>query len=395
MNKIPLATQYNGRIEAYWRAIGVALVIVLVLAGCGTDSSQTQQQIPPPSVVVEAARMKDVTEQRTFAGRIESVDTVQIRARVQGYLYKRDFKEGAEVQKGELLFEIERDAFEIAVEEAEASLASAKAALTLAQQTFNRNKNLVTQKSLSQSALDDAQSALLQAKAMVQIREAELSNAKLNLGYTKIIAPMDGRVGRAAYSVGNLVGPESDSLVSLVAQDPMYVSFPVPQWLLIEIRKAGRRPDSVFVELQLPDGSTYDQQGQISFAEVQGNATTDSVTVRASIPNPDRLLVDKQLVQVSVVRKEQEQKLVVSQSALLLDQQGTYVLAVGDDDRVEIKRISTGQQRGPLIVIESGLVVDDKVIISGHQKASPGAKVAPQMAGNDSGNAAKTQDKME
>ena len=133
MNKISLATQYNSRIEAYWRAIGVALVIVLVLAGCGTDSSQTQQQIPPPSVVVEAARMKDVTEQRTFTGRIESVDTVQIRARVQGYLYKRDFKEGAEVQKGELLFEIERDSFEIAVAEAEAGLASAKAALTLAQ----------------------------------------------------------------------------------------------------------------------------------------------------------------------------------------------------------------------------------------------------------------------
>lgn len=373
----------------------IGLLVTLTLVGCGPDSSQNPQQMPPPSVMVESARMQDMTQQRTFTGRIEAIDTVQVRARVQGYLNKREFEEGAEVKKGQLLFEIERDSFEIAVREAEANLASAKAARTLAQKTFNRNNKLVKQNSLSKAALDDAQSALLQAKATIQVREAELSNAKLNLGYTQITAPMDGRVGRAAYSVGNLVGPDSNSLISLVAQDPMYVSFPLPQWLLVEVRKAGRGTDAVYVELQLPDGSTYDQQGEIRFAEVQGNSTTDSVTVRASIPNPDRLLIDQQLVQVSVVRKEPEEKLVISQSALLLDQQGTYVLAVGDDDMVKIKRITTSEQSGPLIVVESGLTVEDRVIISGHQKARPGAKVAPQMAEEDSGKTPKTEDTTE
>jgi len=367
------------------------MLVSLTLTGCGRDSSQNIQQMPPPSVVVEAARMQDMTQQRTFTGRIEAIDTVQVRARVQGYLNKREFDEGAEVKKGQLLFEIERDSFEIAVREAEANLASAKAARTLAQKTYNRNSKLVKQNSLSKASLDDAQSALLQAKATIQVREAELSNAKLNLGYTRITAPMDGRVGRTAYSVGNLVGPDSNSLVSLVAQDPMYVSFPLPQWLLVEVRKAGRGADAVYVELQLPDGSTYDQQGEIRFAEVQGNSTTDSVTVRASIPNPDRLLIDQQLVQVSVVRKEPEEKLVISQSALLLDQQGTYVLAVAEDDMVQIKRITIGEQSGPLIVVESGLSTEDRVIISGHQKARPGAKVAPQTAEDDSGKAMKTK----
>ncbi len=371
--------------KTYLRFFALNLLSSIVLAGCGGDSAENQQQpvAPPATVVVEAAQMKDVTEQRTFTGRIEAVDTVQIRARVQGYLNKRKFVEGGEVKKGQVLFEIERDSFEIAVREAQASLASAKAALTLAQQTFNRNNKLVRQKSLAQASLDDARSALLQARATVQVREAELSNAKLNLGYTRIIAPMKGLVGRTAYSVGNLVGPTSNPLVTLVAQDPMYVSFPVPQWLLTEVRKSGDKTDGVFVKLQLPDGSTYDQKGKIKFANVQGNSTTDSVTVRASIPNPKRLLIDQQLVEVFVIRKQPEQKLVVSQSALLLDQQGTYVLAVDGDDKVQIKRITTGEQRGSMIVVKSGLVVDDRVIISGHQKARPGAKVAPQMAEDD------------
>lgn len=376
------------------RFLSLFILGSLLLAGCGGSTSaetKAPAAVPPPAtVVVEAAQIKDVTEQRKFTGRIEAVDTVQIRARVQGYLKKKSFVEGGEVEKGQVLFEIERDSFEITVRQAEASLASANAALTLAQQTFNRNNQLVKQKTLPQASLDDAQSALLQAKATVQVREAELSSAKLNLGYTRITAPMNGLVGRTNYSVGNLVGPDSNALVTLVAQDPMYVSFPVPQWLLTEIRKTGRKTDGVFVNLELPDGSIYDQKGTIAFANVQGNSTTDSVTVRASIPNPDRLLIDQQLVQVSVVRKQPEKKLVVSQAALLLDQQGTYVLTVDAEDMVVIKRITTSQQQGSLIVVDSGLTEGDKVIISGHQKAKPGAKVSPQMAEVQSGEISTT-----
>jgi membrane fusion protein (multidrug efflux system) len=212
------------------------------------------------------------------------------------------------------------------------------------------------------------------------VRQAALEAARLDLSYTRIIAPVDGRVGRAAYSAGELVGPQSDPLVTIVSQDPMFVTFPVPQRLLLEVRRAGQGPDGFIVQLRLSDDSTYEQLGRIRFADVQASASTDSVIVRASIANPGRLLVDQQIVDVVVSQKEPETVLVVSQSALLLDQQGVYVLRVGDDDKVSIARITVGEQRGPSIVVQSGLAAGDRVIVSGHQKVQPGMTVAPSVA---------------
>lgn len=332
--------------------------------------------------MVEKARYEDLNEQVEFTGRIEAIDKVLLRARVQGFLKKRNFEEGAEVHKGQVLFEIEQDTYKIAVAQVEANLANAKAALRLAQETYERTSDLASRNVSSRATLDTARSQLAQAQAGVQAQEAALQAAHLNLSYTQIEAPMEGRVGRTSYSIGNLVGPDSSPLVTIVAQDPMYVTFPVPQKLLLEMRKSGRGPDSVTVELRLADGSVYDQQGEIRFEEVQATASTNSVPVRASIANPKRLLVDQQLVNVRVIRKKPDKKLVISQSALLLDQQGAYVLAVGPENKVELKRIVAGEQRGPLLVVNSGLAVDDRVIVSGHQKVRPGVVVAPKVAGS-------------
>jgi membrane fusion protein (multidrug efflux system) len=331
-------------------------------------------------VVTENASLQDVEEERSFTGRIEAIDKVQIRARVQGFLKARQFAEGSEVKAGELLYEIEREPFELALSQTEANLASAQAAQTLAQQTFDRSRDLADRGTAAKATLDSARSSLLQAQASVKARESELQTAKLNLSYTRITAPMDGRVGRSAYAVGNLVGPDSGALVLLVKQDPVYVTFPVPQRLLLQVRKAGQTEDSVYVKLRLADGSFYDGVGSIAFVDVQATPSTDSVTIRASMPNPKRLLVDQQLVEVFVVRKQPERKLLISQSALLLDQQGPYVLAVDKDNRVAIKRIKTGEQRGPRIIVESGLEEGDRVIVSGHQKARPGQVVNPTTA---------------
>ena len=368
------------------RLAGLAgLFAVMLVAACGSPAPQDQKKAPPPpSVVVEAARMKDLSEERSFTGRIEAIDKVQLRARVQGFLKARDFAEGTEVKKGQLLFEIEPDTFQIVVAQAEASLASAQAGLTLAQQTFDRTKQLVSQNAQSQATLDSANASLMQAKATVEGQQAALRAARLNLSYTRIEAPMDGRVGRAAYSVGNLVGPSSDPLVTLVAQDPVYVTFPVPQEMLLEVKKAGIRADSLVVKIKLADGSIYGHDGRIRFADVQATASTDAVMVRATMPNPDRLLVDQELVNVLVITKKAKPKLVISQSALLLDQQGPYVLAVGPDNKVAIKRITTGEQRGPLIVVNSGLEAGEKVIVSGHQKVRPGMAVSSEMAADAS-----------
>lgn len=358
----------------------LALACLTLLSACGDSGPQKKQAPPPPSVIVETATLQDVEDERSFTGRIEAIDKVQVRARVQGFLKARHFDEGAEVKAGALLYEIEPEPFDLAVNQAAANLASAEAGLTLAQQTFDRSQDLADRGTASKANLDSARSGLLQAQASVKARQSELQTAKLNLSYTRITAPMDGRVGRSAFAVGNLVGPDSGALLQLVKQDPVYVTFPVPQWLLLQVRKSGQTEDSVFVRLRLTDRSFYDSVGRIAFADVQATSSTDSVMVRASMPNPQRLLVDQQLVEVFVVRKEPDRKLLMSQAALLLDQQGAYVLAVGTDNKVAIKRIKTGEQRGPKIIVESGLAEGDRVIISGHQKARPGEVVNPTTA---------------
>jgi membrane fusion protein (multidrug efflux system) len=366
----------NGRLTPI-----MGLMCCLLLAGCGSGGAP-KQAAPPPSVVTETASLQDIAEERTFTGRIEAIDKVQIRARVQGFLKSRDFQEGAETKAGELLFEIEREPFEIAVQQAEANLASSRAALTLAQQTYDRTEELATRGTASKANLDTARSGLIQAQSNVKAREADLQSARLNLSYTRITAPMEGKIGRSAYSVGNFIGPESGTLALLVKQDPVYVTFPVPQWLLLQVRKAQQPADDFLIKLRLSDGATYEPVGSIAFTDVQATSSTDSVTVRATMPNPKRLLIDQQLVSVLVVRKTPDRKLMISQSALLLDQQGSYVLAVGAENKVEIKRITAGEQRGPNIVVENGLTAGERVIVSGHQKARPGSPVNPQsMAG--------------
>lgn len=372
----------------------VPAVLMLLAAGLlsGCDEKQAQSQTappPPPSVVVAPAELKDLTNTRTFSGRVEAIDKVEVRARVQGFLKARLFEEGADVKKDELLYQIEPDTFQLAEQQAEANVVSAEAAVTLANQTFDRMRALASRNNVARASLDEAAANLAQSQANLQARKADLGTARLNLSYTKISAPMDGRIGRSAYSVGNLVGPSSGPLVMLVAQDPIFVRFPVPQWLLLQVQKIGEGADSVYVQLHLGDGSLYPHKGHIQFADVQASAATDSVEVRASIPNPEQLLVDEQLVNVEVVRKAPEEKLVMQQAGLLLDQQGAYALVVDKDDTVRIKRLIVGEQRGSVIVVKSGLEKGDRVIVSGHQNARPGGKVAPQMATDPDGNPSK------
>lgn len=330
---------------------------------------------PPPSVVIEPARLADVSDRQTFTGRVEAIDKVRIRARVQGFVKSRNFEEGQEVKKDQVLFEIEREPYEAALALAVANVANAKAALELAQSTFDRTSTLTGRGTASEAQLDDARSKRSQALAAVAAQEASLDRAKLDLGYTEIRSPLDGRIGKATYSVGELVGPSSDPLATVVAQDPIYVAFPVPQRIFLEVRRQGKAADTVDVKLQLADGSTYEHVGVVMFAEVETNVGTDTITVRASFPNPKRILIDQQLVGVAVVSREPQRKLVVSQSTILLDQKGAYVMVVGDDSTVQTRRVELGEQRGPDIVVNNGLAAGDRVIIYGLQKVRPGIKV--------------------
>lgn len=361
-----------------WRqAIIVTLLALLPLGlahaqGKGAAGGANQ---PPPTVVVEPVRLEDVSSRQTFTGRVQAIDKVRLRARVQGFLKQRGFDEGGEVKKDQLLFEIEKEPYKAALALADANLVNAKAALELAQATFDRVKALQLRGTASEAQLDDASSKKSQAEATVAAQEANVETAKLNLGYTEIRSPLTGRIGKSTYSVGELIGPQSEPLATIVAQDPMYVAFPVPQRIVIEVRREGRDSEGYAVKLQLADGSTYEHDGKIAFTEVEANSGTDTLTVRASVPNPKRILVDQQLVGVAVVAKKPERRLVVSQSSILLDQKGAYVMVVSSDGTVDSRRIVLGDQRGPDIVVKSGLAEGERVVTSGLQKVRPGIKV--------------------
>jgi membrane fusion protein (multidrug efflux system) len=327
--------------------------------------------------------MQDVADRQSFTGRIQAIDKVTIRARVEGFIKQRGFEEGAEVKKDQLLFALEQEPYEAAVALAGANLASAKAAAQLAQATVDRVAPLAERGNASQAALDEARAGLSQTEAAVRAQEANLTKARLDLGYATMLSPMDGRTGRANFSIGEFVGPASNPLVTVVRQDPMYVAFPVPQRTLLQVRRDGIGADSVTVSLRLPDGSTYEHEGVIKFTEVEGNPGTDTVTVRATVPNPDGYLVDQQLINVTVMAKQADPRLLISQSGVLLDQQGAYVLAVTPENKVEARRVSLGEQRGANIIVLDGLSAGDRIIVSGHQKARPGATVDAHEAEQD------------
>ena len=349
----------------------------------------------PPAVTVEPARQIEVRPQTEFTGRVEAVDTVELRARVEGFLEARLFEEGAEVEKGQKLFTIEKGPYEAALAEAQAALSSAQADLELAKQDQQRQEELVSRRAVAQAQLDQADARLAGAEATIKSREASLRTAKLNLSYTDIEAPIDGRIGRAAYSVGDLVGPTSDPLATIVSQNPIYAAFTITQRQLLEARQqmrdGGIDPSQSTIKLRLADGSIYDKTGTIGFIGNQIDPDTDSLTVRAKLPNPDGELIDGQLVQVVAETQNAQQVLVVPQKAVQLDQIGRYVLTVGDDDTVAQTRVEVGETTGADVIVTKGLEPGTPVITEGLQKAQPGAKVAATRKGEGQGGQANPE----
>jgi membrane fusion protein (multidrug efflux system) len=324
--------------------------------------------------------VEDIRQTFRFTGRIEAVSRVDLRARVDGFLEKRLFTEGADVKEGELLFQIEQGLYRAAVDEAKAGIATAEASLKLADVEFTRQSELVQKSVGAQARLDEATAKQGEARGQLLAQKAALERAQLNLSYTEIHAPIAGRIGKANVSVGNFVGPASGALATIVSQDPIYVTFPVTQREILAYRKEGGKPSDVAVFLQLADGSRYAQAGKLNFMDVTVNQGTDTVQVRAVFPNPDRILVDGQLVAVVAESGQAESALVVPAQALQLDQAGAFVLVVDNENKVQVRRVEIGQPRGANMVLSKGLNAGDRVITEGIQRVRPGQVVAPTEA---------------
>ncbi len=355
------------------------LVLPLCLAFASGSAPAYAQSAEPAPVPVATTPVEARAISRTISlvGRVEAVGRVEIRARVKGFLDAVQFSEGADVAEGAPLYLIEKDLFEADVRQAEGALERSQAAHQLAVLQLERAETLLQKSAGTVVARDEARARALQARGGVLTDEANLETARINLGYTRILAPIAGRIGRTAVTKGNVVGPDSGPLTVIVSQDPMYVTFPASQREFLRAGQGdGKTGDlkSIKVQIQFSDGSIYNQIGQIDFVNVTVDRTTDTVIVRARMPNPAGVLIDGQLVRVLLESGTPDTKLVAPQAALIADQGGVYVFVV-QDGKAAVKRVKLGAEAGADIVVEEGLAAGDLVIVEGLQNVRPGAPV--------------------
>lgn len=368
-----------GRGNACFSAVLIAMLTVV-----SPERAAQSQGAPPPAVTVKAVVNRPVTDTGTYIGRVVPIERVEVVARVPGFIEQRNFTEGQIVKKGELLFRIEQDTYKASVDQQAANLAKAKANEVNANLQLERNQALIKSQAVPQATIDQLAAAEQGAKADILQAQALLEQAQINLGYTEIRSPIDGKIGIAKFTVGNLVQPSSGPIATIVSQDPIYVTFQPSEADVLAYKRwlaqTDRKSPHLTVHIRLPDGTIYPHPGLTNFLDVQVQPDTDTVTVRAQLPNSDGLLIPGGVVGVVVDRGTPVESLLVPQSAVLLDQAGHYVLVVDDAKKVEQRRVTTGIEQGRDIVITQGLKAGEIVIVEGVQKVRPGQVVSTSVA---------------
>jgi len=365
-----------------WLAI-TALALPL-LAGCDQN---TYVAPPPPKVEVANPLRRPIIRYLEATGNTAAIKSVDLVARVQGFLASIDYKDGTFVKEGTPLFTIEPETYKLKLDQAQAAEAGAQATLKQAEADFKRQTDLVAKQAVSVATLDTSTSTRDNAQASLQQAQANTRIAEVNYGYTKVAAPFDGVATAHLVSVGELVGVTSPTqLATIVALDPIYVNFNVNEQDVLKVRAEARRRGMnaadltrlpVQVGLQTEDG--YPHAGNLDYASPTINASTGTLAVRGVIPNPDRVLLPGFFVRVRVPVDQEQNAVLVPDTAQGSDQGGRYVLVVNKDNVVEQRRVRPGQLEGTLRVIEEGLKPDDRVVIDGLLRAIPGQKVDPQL----------------
>lgn len=379
--------------KAYIR-YGLPLVVVALAAGIvaafgdavqdGEGSKAAAGMPPPPEVSVAQVLSKPVRAWDEFTGRVVAVETVELRPRVSGYVERVAYDEGQEVRKGDLLFLIDQRPYLAELARAEAGLAQARSEAELARSQDERSRTLAAANAVSQEEVDARRAALAQANAMVRAAEAAVTQARLNLQFTEVRAPIDGRAGRALVTAGNLAQADATALTTLVSLDPVHVHFDADEQAYLrynELARRGERDGSrnpVRVGLANEDG--YPHAGTVDFVDNQVDPATGTIRARAVVPNPDRVFTPGLFARVQIEGTGRFEALLIDEKAVLTDQDRKYVYVLGPGNTAVRKDVELGRSVDGLRVVTGGLTAEDRVIVNGVQKVFfAGMPVKPQV----------------
>lgn len=354
-----------------------ALVLMWVFPKGALSGPSGSPGEPLPLVTVAKVTEQDVNPPAEYVGHMEAVQTVDLRARIEGFLEQVEFKEGSDVRAGDLLYVIEQTPYQAKFDADMATVNQATATLTKARQYLERVRT-VRSGGVSATDIDDAVAEELRTRAHLEEAKAKLELSRLDLGYTTVSAPITGRIGRTAFTKGNLVNPASGSLARIVQIDPIRVVYSISENDLVSIKMAlkdaagGKKHPMLTPRIKLPGGMVLKTAGKIDFVDNAVDPDTGTIAVRALFNNPDATLLPGQYVTVLVSRSKPKLMPVVSQSAILENHDGRYVLVVDEQNRVAMRRVETGPVVAVNWAIKSGLAVNERVIVEGVQKVKPG-----------------------
>jgi len=372
-----------------WAPLAALALIFPLVPGCGEHASANAAAgLPPPPFEVTVVRVepRDIPWTTVHLAQTAASRAVEVRARVQGILVERAFTEGAIVHQGDVLYRIDARPFEAAKQAAEAVLAQARANVEQAGRTVTRKEQLVATDAIARRELDDALTAQALANAQVANAQAQLDAASLNLEFTTVTAPLDGRIDKVVREQGTMVDTNLNSLLTTIWRiDPIYVSFRVSEREVLDAARARRSgeiaapggDDGLRVAVELIDGTQYPHEGAINFHSVQVDPATGTAEVRAELANPEEALVPGQFVRAHVVGLTRRDALTVPQRAVQMGQQSSFVYVVGKDDKVEVREVALSTWEGADWLVESGIAAGERVIVDGIQKVRPGSVVKP------------------
>jgi RND family efflux transporter MFP subunit len=389
-------------ITPFRAALRVAVLTAIsagMFVGCGKPADQPAP--PPPEVSVATVPEREITEWDEYTGRLEAVDTVEIRPQVSGYLQRVVFDEGAAVKKGQLLFQIDPRPFQAELDGALAQAEIARTQAELAGSDLARAEKLLETRAFSREEYEQRVAARSNALAQVKAAEAAVRTARLNLDYTRVTSPIDGRVGRAEVTQGNLVsggqGGQATRLTTVVSQAPMYAYFEASEQdylKYLDLARSGQRETSIYaknpVQMAVGNETEFKHEGYMDFVDNRVDTGTGTLMGRAVFPNPDRYLAPGMFVRVRLIGSGKYKGGLVTDRAISTDQDRRFVLVVGEGNQIEYRAIETGPIVDGLRVIRSGLKPGERVVVNGLQRVRPGMVVTPKEVPMDPAEAAET-----